>query len=282
MKKFIFRHFIVGLGISLSVLAFMKLFSSIFNLDYVQSILFIIEAYTLLVNVIIGWMEPVANAIIKAIIKFFDVSLKLGNDWKDIFVLLSIYFLRECAVAFSDHKKITAIYLFIVGTLISLIVSVSISSLNLEKAKSLQFLIILTPITGILIYELMASIWKASPFFNGPVNLNFWDNLKRRLFFVCRRWVVAITSTLTLYFILSLIITSLSSYIIAWFVVILYVIGLGLEWIRVGVVESSRLGNKGIFWKRATSVNTGKVGLGMIGVVLIASLVAAISVKVGN
>ena len=139
----------------------------------------LIDFYGSLTGVLFGWMAPYILQIGNAISNVFGITFFLGDHWKDIFLILALYYMRDVA-NFVRAKDVVAVLLSLVfGVGFALASSVAMSSIDIDSnSYSDNLLGCLYPLWGLALYRTIRGVWASVKYRESG---DYFHDLKMRL-----------------------------------------------------------------------------------------------------
>lgn len=144
-----------AVGRLMGVFSVLALIKYGFHFGLGAAVNFVFGFYDRLLGLAVGWTEPYLQAELLWLRKHIPLELHLHQHWKHIFVLMSIYFLREARITYQAGYRVSGIALVAWGFAVALISSVLAGAIDLVRDGPIsQFLIAAIPLGGFLVFDL--------------------------------------------------------------------------------------------------------------------------------
>ncbi|WP_203296537.1 hypothetical protein [Luteirhabdus pelagi] len=148
------------LGRLLGLLSVLSLLKTGFSFGFAKVFEIILSYYKRIVEVTLGWLDPILNNLLNVLGEIFDFQLVINNHWKHIYILLGIYFFRSAEISYKYGYKKTGIFSLFWGIFVGLITSILVGSFDLQNnSYSYNFLVALLPVSGIFCFDLGRQVW---------------------------------------------------------------------------------------------------------------------------
>ena len=126
----------------------------------------ILNVYRHFVDLVIGPLDPYVKYAIAFLRSHFSFHLIFNPDWRYIFVVLQILFIRDAHTALSDGRYPLGIVRLIVGTAISLMFAVLVWTPNAANPLIANMTFSVIPVFAILVYDISMYAFSATIFFD--------------------------------------------------------------------------------------------------------------------
>lgn len=194
------------LGQIFSALSIYAILHNTFKFGLSSTMAIIVDVYIRSIDLTIGNLDPLFERIIIFVNNYFIINLIFYQEWRYIFIVLQILFVRDAFTALTDGRSYLGFTRLIFGTLISIGCSASAFNAMHSSRFIASFLFFLHPISGLLLYDLLMYGFSSTLFFNqigegeGRSDQSRWEFFKtgvKRSF--DRLLIVLIPSTASLF-----------------------------------------------------------------------------------
>lgn len=168
------------LGIAASSLSVFLLIKYGFDLGLSRPIQMIVDWYKQAIEFLLGWADPPLDILLSSVGKWIDAEIVLYPHWKHIFVPIWLYIGADAKTTWNmpgTERKLSAIAIFLYGSLIALMASVASATVALDDPSMLS---IIFPILGIVVYNIAQSIWDAN--FHRHPGFTWWQTFRYYMF----------------------------------------------------------------------------------------------------
>lgn len=182
---------VVGkLGRVSAVLSVVALIQYAIDFGIAKTLLILTQWYDRFVKAALFWLEPLARAVAELVATWLEIPFTLQEQWKHIFVLLSIYVLRDGSTKYAYGYKSAGIFAMVWGTAVAFGTSIAVGMIEMNASRgATQYLTAVAPAFGLLAYEVPKQLWDAT-FTRDRVALiyqkeavTWWDYARPNLFF---------------------------------------------------------------------------------------------------
>lgn len=148
------------IGGILAIISILSLAQDVFTFGFTYALSTLLEYYDGLSQLFLGWMTPIIVALGRIIFEFVNLDFQVGDHWRHVFVLSSLYFARDSTTFLVDDDKIGFAGTLILGLFVAALISVAISSIPLNSSDTRENLVAsLFPLWGFAIYRSIRSVW---------------------------------------------------------------------------------------------------------------------------
>lgn len=169
--------------IVLGVLAFLSIARDGFGVQFINAIDILISNYQKLIAALSTIFEPIILIISILIRALIQIEFNIGTHWRDAFILMYIFYLRDFANFYRYKLYIGFAALIAAGLFVSLLSAITVASVELETADRL--LIVLAtqaPLAGHAVYRIVRAVFSSlSQQFRREGNSFIEDFLQRSL-----------------------------------------------------------------------------------------------------
>ena len=114
----------------------------------------LLDYYNNLTRILLTPLTPVVDALSEKIESIFSVKIVVDDAWRSVFVLMSLYFLRDSSLAFGQNRPALGTWRGVTGVMIALISAVAaLASLSSLPENMRALAIPCWPLIGIFFYD---------------------------------------------------------------------------------------------------------------------------------
>ncbi|MFZ1991379.1 MAG: hypothetical protein WAW96_16590 [Alphaproteobacteria bacterium] len=159
------------LGIAAGSLSLVMLINRGIEIGWTAPLQTMLDFYHQLIGYVFNWAETPLASILARLGAFFSIDLQLYPHWKDVVVLLWLYFSADSRMYLSGGRILRGMFGLLSGMAIAIISGVASGTVPLTDAPS-NMLMAAFPIAGVIFYELLRYIWAV--FFMNPEDKRPW------------------------------------------------------------------------------------------------------------
>jgi len=169
------------LSTAIATLSVASILYDAFELSFAYALRQVIEYYDMLSHAMLGWMQPYMELISAFITRHTEISIVLGSQWRHVFLLCGIYFIRD-SIQFLRIRDYTGAALTLpLAIAMAATSAVIVSSVPLDSASIFENTIAaLAPLWALAVYRFVRAFW-ATYRYCEEVNI-LYDLLKRIYF----------------------------------------------------------------------------------------------------
>jgi hypothetical protein len=119
------------------------------------------EYYEKIKQFLFGWAEPYLLYALHTIMQIVDLHLSLYPHWRDVYLLIVLYFSADVMQTWERNFKSAAIYDAVIGFILALVSAVACGTRYAQDPSS-TLLLVMFPIAGIFFYGFLNHIWNAT------------------------------------------------------------------------------------------------------------------------
>lgn len=150
------------LGLIFGTLSVVMLIKHGFNYGFVAPLQMVIEFYQQATQVLFGWAEPWIRLQLAAWRDWIGFDLQLHPHWRDVFVLLFIYFGADARTSYAFGNKGSMWFRIILGFVVAAIAAILSGAIPVEPQNpSHGFAIAAVAIVGMGIFDIFECAWQA-------------------------------------------------------------------------------------------------------------------------
>lgn len=180
------------LGIFLAVLSIVALIAQILNGGIHGPLMALANYYSAFVTVIFAPIEPFAARVARMMGNLLGLHMKLYPHWKHILVLMWLYLGSQARrTSWTKGHQLSAIVIWSLAFSVALAIALLAGSLALDRQPFTVGLLIIIPVSGVLLFELLSTIWYGmfAPFpriaFESLIRFEFAPLAVFSIFFAC-------------------------------------------------------------------------------------------------
>lgn len=188
-------------GLILGALSVLALIQYGFDYGFGPTFKLLLTYYENLTHAVIGWWaEPIIKVWLADASNYFGINLELYPHWKHVFILMGVYFFRDVSNSYQAGDRANAFFYLICGLILSITAAVGAGTVPAsENNVTSNFLIAIAPISSMLLFDLISTIWRAVwrdesyTQLTPPNSKKRWDYFRVPFFHIVGRYVVAFT-----------------------------------------------------------------------------------------
>ncbi len=151
-------------GVLSGALSILVLLKSALGVGIGPTLSVVVDYYDRLLEVILGWAEPVLEGIFNFVLSLFNVAaIDIDDVWKHVTVLIGLYFLRNVSRLYEGGKASAATYQLVFAIIFMFVfgAAAGVSRTVLPGFWS-HFGVVLWPIVGTFAMNVVQGFWFAS------------------------------------------------------------------------------------------------------------------------
>ncbi len=143
------------LGQLFAALSVFALLQNAFDFGLSATFELVLSVYIRAVDLSVGLLDPAIRKAIAFVGSLLNWPIAFGTYWRYVFVVLQILFVRDAMTAFSDGRQTLALVRIILGTIVSIIMSVMVlMPSGLSPVRANMWIAVAQP-AALLLYDLL-------------------------------------------------------------------------------------------------------------------------------
>lgn len=143
--------FLGMIGRVLGALSIFSLLSESSVIGISDSLAHLVNLYKKLVTLLTAWADPVVQAASQALSDVLQVDISLAQEWRYLFFVMMLLFIRDAGVAYSDGRMGLAVVRLVFGGITAIITSLAFQTGGVDLDNNIRLSI--APVIGLLCYD---------------------------------------------------------------------------------------------------------------------------------
>lgn len=180
------------LSLIFGTLSVLMLIKNGFEVSFVSSIELILTFSDQLIQVLLGWAEPSIRSVLAEISTWFGWQLQLFPHWREVFILMLLYFSNGARTMWVNGLRWTALFEIALGTLLSLLASVGVGLLPVHASQStaIDLVLIAIPTIAMILYQVCMGAWVATHFARWRDSSQWWAHFLENASYTSAPYVI--------------------------------------------------------------------------------------------
>lgn len=136
-----------------------------FNYGFEPALLRIFEWWDWFLGQVASWigLDALASFLLTWIDSFLALQVELHSHWRHVFFLLGVFIFRDSYAAYEARLPVSGTFYLVIGLAAAFVSSIGAGAIALMQGDlPSNFLIAVIPLTGLLAFQLIHDLWRAT------------------------------------------------------------------------------------------------------------------------